>query len=78
MAEINQLLNNLLTVAQGIGAAACAWFLCLAGWYFMTSGGNPQKIEQSKSAAFNALVGFGVILSARVIAGIVRQIVPGA
>ena len=64
--------NNLLTIATGLGALLCAFFLCMAGFYFMTSGGNPGAIERSKSAAFNAAIGFGVVLSSRVIANLVN------
>ena len=49
--------------------------LCVAGFYFMTSGGNPSGIERSKSAAFNAAIGFALVLSARVIANIINSAV---
>lgn len=63
--------DNLLTIATGLGLLLCAFFLCMAGFYFMTSGGNPGAIERSKSAAFNAALGFALVLSARVIARLV-------
>jgi hypothetical protein len=75
MSAINQTITNLLNIATGIGLLACAFFLCLAGFYFMTSGGNPGAVERSKAAAFNAAVGFAIILSARVIAGIIQNAV---
>jgi hypothetical protein len=75
MDTINLTITNLLNIATGLGLAACALFLCLAGFYFMTSGGNPAAVERSKSAAFNAAVGFAIILSARVIAGIINNAV---
>lgn len=64
--------NNLLTAATGLGMLLCAFFLCMSGFYFMTSGGNPGAIERSKSAAFNAAIGFGIVLSSRVIANLVN------
>ena len=65
-------LNNFLAIATGLGLLLCAWFVCMAGFYYMTSGGNPGSIERSKSAAFNALLGFALVLSARVIANIIN------
>jgi hypothetical protein len=47
----------------------------MAGFYFMTSGGSPNKIEQSKSAAFNACIGLALILSARTIQALVSNMV---
>jgi hypothetical protein len=70
--QLNATINTFLNIASGIGLLACAWFLCMAGFYFMSSGGSPQKIEQSKSAAFNAAIGFALMLSARTIANIVQ------
>ena len=72
LGPINGTINNLLTIATGLGLLLCAFFLCMAGFYFMTSGGNPGAIERSKSAAFNAAIGFALVLSARVIANIVN------
>ena len=75
MDQLNQTISNLLTIATGVGLLACAFYLCVAGYYFMTSGGNPMAIERSKGAAFNAMIGFALVLSARVIANIVQSVV---
>jgi hypothetical protein len=72
LGPITTTINNLLTIATGLGLLLCAFFLSMAGFYFMTSGGNPGAIERSKSAAFNAAIGFGLVLSARVIANLVN------
>lgn len=71
LGPIGATINNLLTIATGLGLLLCAFFLCMAGFYFMTSGGNPGAIERSKSAAFNAAIGFALVLSARVLANLV-------
>jgi hypothetical protein len=73
--ELQQTFANLLQVAQGLGLLVCALFLCVAGFHFMTSGGSPNKIEQSKSAAFNAAVGFALVLSASVLANLVSRVI---
>jgi Type IV secretion system pilin len=71
--QLNQTIGNLLNIATSIGLLACAFFLCMSGYYFMTSGGAPSGIERAKSAAFNAAVGFALVLSARVIANIINS-----
>jgi hypothetical protein len=73
MDALNATIINLLNIATGIGLLACAFFLCMAGFVFMTSGGNPSGIERAKSAAFNAAIGFALVLSARVIANIINS-----
>lgn len=75
MDQLNATIQNLLNIGTAIGLLACAFFICLAGFRFMTSGGSPSGIEGAKSAAFNACIGFGLVLSARVIANIIQEAV---
>jgi hypothetical protein len=75
LGAFGQTINNLITVAQAIGLLLFVFFLSMAGFYFMTSGGSPNKIEQSKSAAFNACIGLALILSARTIQALVSNMV---
>jgi hypothetical protein len=72
LGPITGTIDNLLTIATGLGLLLCAFFLSMAGFYFMTSGGNPVAIERSKSAAFNAAIGFALVLSARVLANLIN------
>jgi Type IV secretion system pilin len=73
LGPITGTINNLLAIATGLGLLLCAFFLSMAGFYYMTSGGNPGAIERSKSAAFNAAIGFALVLSARVLANLVDR-----
>lgn len=75
LGAFGQTINNAITIAQALGLLLFVFFLSLAGFYFMTSGGNPQAIEKSKSAAFNACIGLGLILSARTIQALVANMV---
>ena len=72
MDQLNATITNLLAIATGIGFLACAFFICVAGFHFMTANGNPSAIDKAKTAAFNACIGFGLVLSARVIATIIQ------
>jgi hypothetical protein len=72
LGPITGTINNLLSIATGLGLLLCAFFLCLAGFKFMTSGGSPSGIEASKSAAFNAAIGFALVLSSRVLANLIN------
>jgi hypothetical protein len=73
--QILDTFTNLLNIATGLGLVICALFLCVAGFSYMTSGGNPGAIERSKSAALNAAIGFGIILSARILAQMINNAV---
>jgi hypothetical protein len=67
MDQLNATITNLLNIATGIGLLTCAFFMCVAGFHFMTGGGSPSAAEKAKTAAFNAAVGFGLVLSASII-----------
>jgi Type IV secretion system pilin len=73
MAKLSATIETLLNMATGLGLLVCAFFICVAGYYFMTSGGNPSAIERSKSAAFNAAIGFALVLAARVVANVIQS-----
>ena len=77
MAEIETILTNVLNLATGLGVVVCALFLAVAGYYYMTSQGNPVSVERSKAAALNAVVGLGLVLSARILADVVQTAVRG-
>ena len=75
LGAFGQTINNAITLAQGLGLLLFIFFMTIAGFHFMTSGGSPQKIEQSKSAAFNACIGLILILSARTIQSLMQNMV---
>ena len=77
MAELETILTNVLNLATGLGVVVCALFLAVSGYYYMTSQGNPVSVERSKAAALNAVVGLGLVLSARILADVVRSAVSG-
>src|SRR3712207_5425815 len=78
MAELEQIITNVLTLMTGLGVAVCAVFLAIAGYHYMTSAGNPDATERSKAAAFNAVLGLGPVLTARILANVVRSAITGA
>lgn len=49
-------------------------FLLFAGFQFMTSGGDPKKVEQAKERLTSALVGFVIVFAAYWIVQIVGTV----
>ena len=73
MEAINSLFTNLLNLGTSIAVVVTAFFLMLGGYQYMSAGGNPHSMEKGKTALFNAVAGLFIILSARVIAGLVQS-----
>ncbi len=45
---------------------------------YMSAGGSPRQMERGKSAMVNAIAGLVIVLSARVIAGMIQSALAGA
>jgi hypothetical protein len=65
------LFNQLLTVGAAIAAVVCAFFIMLAGYQYMTAGGSTRSVESAKHSAWNALLGFAIVILCKVIANLV-------
>jgi hypothetical protein len=74
---INRLFTNLLNIGAGAGVTVAAFFLMWGAFLYMSAGGSPRQMEAGKAAMMNALVGLAVVLSARVIAGLIQQAAAG-
>ena len=57
----------------GVGAAVAAFFVMWGAFLYMSAAGSPHQMERGKSAIVNALVGFSIVLMARVIAGMIQD-----
>ena len=77
MHSINSLFTNLLNVGLGVGVTVAAFFLMWGAFLYMSAGGNPHHMERGKSAMVNALAGLAIVLTARVIAGMIKSAIGG-
>lgn len=77
MQSINSLFTNLLNVGLGVGVTVAAFFLMWGAFLYMSASGSPHQMERGKSAMVNALAGLAIVLSARVIAGLIKSSIGG-
>ncbi len=73
MEAINSLFTNLLNIGLGVAVTVAAFFLMWGAFIYMSAGGSPHQMERGKSAMMNALAGLAIVLSARVVAGMIRS-----
>lgn len=78
MEAVNGLFTNLLNIGLGAAVTVAAFFLMWGAFVYMSAGGSPRQMESGKSAMINAIAGLGIVLSARVIAGMVQSALGGA
>lgn len=73
MEAINGLFSNLLNIGLGVAVTVAAFFLMWGAFMYMSAGGSPRQMESGKSAMVNAIAGLAIVLSARVVAGMVQS-----
>ena len=77
MEAINGLFTNLLNIGVGVAVTVAAFFLMWGAFMYMTASGSPRQMETGKAAMINALAGLAIVLSARVIAGMIQSALGG-
>lgn len=77
MQQINALFTSLLNVGVGVGVTVAAFFLMWGAFMYMSAAGSPRQMETGKAAMINALAGLAIVLSARVIAGMIQSALGG-
>jgi uncharacterized repeat protein (TIGR02543 family) len=70
---ITTLINLIFWVALGI----VPLLIIIAGFYFMTSGGDPERIRKAKTILIYTLIGFTIVLLARGIIEVIRRTLGG-
>ncbi len=70
---INSLFTNLLNIGLGVAVTVAAFFIMWGAFLYMSAAGSPHQMEKGKSAMVNAIAGLAIVLSARVIAGMIQS-----
>jgi hypothetical protein len=68
---IINLFNQLITLGAAIALVVCAFFVMLAGYQYMTAGGNVRAAESAKGSLSNAFIGLAIAMLCRVLANLV-------
>ena len=77
MEAINGLFNNLLSIGLGVAGTVAAFFLMWGAFMYMSAAGSPRQMETGKAAMINAVAGLAIVLSVRVIAGMIQSALGG-
>lgn len=68
-----QVVQNGINLAISLGVIIATLFFAYAGFVWMTSGGNPGKIEQGRTMILNVIIGLVVLLSAWLIVDFIMK-----
>ena len=56
-----------------VAAVLCVLFIVFGGYYYMSSAGNPDKLERAKKTLRNAFIGFAIILGAGTLVAVMQN-----
>jgi magnesium-transporting ATPase (P-type) len=68
------IINTILDFVFWVGIAIFPFMILVGGFYFLTSGGDPQKISTAKKLIFWAFIGLIIVLLAKGLPGIIETL----
>ncbi|OGZ85051.1 MAG: hypothetical protein A2599_00295 [Candidatus Staskawiczbacteria bacterium RIFOXYD1_FULL_39_28] len=69
------LIKSITNVVAGVIGGLATIMIIVAGIFYLTSAGSPQRIEKGKTALFYAIGGIVIALSAEAIVSMILEIV---
>ncbi|MDO8633035.1 MAG: pilin [Candidatus Wildermuthbacteria bacterium] len=69
------LINNIMNFLFGVSIVVIPIMVVFAGFMFLTAGGNPAQFTKARGLLLWTAVGFGVILLAKGLTTVLRQII---
>ena len=74
VAKVESFLRNIITAVAGLAGLIATGFFVLAGFKYMTSSGQPDKLEKSKRTLLYSGVGLAVTIGAVMLTNLVTSI----
>jgi len=71
--SIRNYLMPILAVLVGLAGLACTFFLVVGGIHYMTSSGQPDKLDNAKKIIKNALIGLVIVIAAGTLTAILTN-----
>jgi len=71
------LLENIINFVFNLSLVAAPLLIIIAGFYFVTSMGEPERIKTAKTIIIYTLVGFAIIMLAKGFVSVVRSVLEG-
>jgi len=72
-----ELINGIISFISWVAIAIVPIAIIVAAFYFLTSGGDPEKVRTAKRIIFYTIIGLIIILLARGLPAIIREIIEG-
>lgn len=74
VSSVGVLMNVVGPIAMGIGGFICLMFLLWGGFLYLTSGGEPEKVQQGKRTLTYAIIGLIVMVCSVLFVNIITYV----
>jgi len=71
---ITELIEGILNFIFWVATALAPLMIVIAGFYFLTSGGNPQQIATAKRIILYTVIGYAIIITSKGLILILKEI----
>ncbi len=78
VSQIQSFIESVIGVVVTLAGAVSVGFFVWGGLGYITSSGNPEKLEKSKSTIFFSAIGLAIVLGAFVLSSVVTQLATAA
>ena len=75
--SFEEFIENLIDFIFWVAVAIAPLMIIVAGFFFLTAAGDPGKVKTAKSIIFWTIIGFTIVLLAKGIISMVRQVLGG-
>ena len=74
---IEDVINGIIDFISWVVVVLTPLMIIIAAFLFITSAGDPEKVKRAKSIIFWTIIGFAVVLLAKGIISMIKQIIGG-
>lgn len=78
VAKTQDFIKNIIKVAAGFAGLVAAGFFVVGGFGYITSSGNPEKLDKAKHTLIWSAIGLAIVIAAFVITNIVTDLATSA
>ena len=73
-AQVENFIRSIIQLVAGLAGLIATGFFVVGGFTYITSSGNPEKLDQAKRTLFYSAIGLAIVIAAFVISNIVTTL----
>lgn len=78
VAQVETFIRNVIKVVAGLSGLVATFFFVIGGYTYITSSGNPEKLEKAKDTLKWSAIGLVIVFAAFIISNIVTELATSA